>query len=228
MVEGETFQSWLQTRNSKLWLSGIPGAGKTILAASLMEETLNGSRQNHAVSYYYCDYKDSESQNPIKILESLASQLGRQVEEAFVLLHEFYKTCNPNDQVAEPELSVLIQTIVEMTSSLEEVSIIVDGLDECGDNATTVIESLCNFVLKDQSNTRLLLLSQDLYNIGTILGPKYAHLEIAAKSEDQELFVEAELEARKDLGRGKLRLRIKSQELRDHIKKTLVERATEM
>jgi hypothetical protein len=30
VTEGETFKTWLHTRNSKLWLSEIPGAGKTV------------------------------------------------------------------------------------------------------------------------------------------------------------------------------------------------------
>jgi len=52
--EGATFKTWLYTRNSKLWLSGIPGAGKTVLAASLIEEAVNESSSARAVAYFYC------------------------------------------------------------------------------------------------------------------------------------------------------------------------------
>jgi hypothetical protein len=30
-TEGVQFQTWLSTRNAKMWLYGIPGAGKTVL-----------------------------------------------------------------------------------------------------------------------------------------------------------------------------------------------------
>lgn len=72
LTEGSTFQAWLHSRNSKLWLSGIPGAGKTVIAASAIEEAMNESSAKHAVAYFYCDYKDSEKQDPIRILGSLA------------------------------------------------------------------------------------------------------------------------------------------------------------
>lgn len=56
VTEGETFRSWLRIRNSKLWLSGVAGGGKTILAASLIEETMDDSSSNQAVAFFYCDY----------------------------------------------------------------------------------------------------------------------------------------------------------------------------
>lgn len=31
-TEGAQFKQWLELANSKLWLYGIPGAGKTVLA----------------------------------------------------------------------------------------------------------------------------------------------------------------------------------------------------
>jgi hypothetical protein len=38
LTKGQVFQTWLHSRNSKLWLSGIPGAGKTLLAAAVIED----------------------------------------------------------------------------------------------------------------------------------------------------------------------------------------------
>ncbi|CAG8972229.1 hypothetical protein HYALB_00001627 [Hymenoscyphus albidus] len=68
VTEGEIFRSWLRIRNSKLWLSGVAGGGKTVLAASLIEETMDDSSCNQAVAYFYCDYRDLEKQTPINIL----------------------------------------------------------------------------------------------------------------------------------------------------------------
>jgi Fungal N-terminal domain of STAND proteins len=62
LTDGEAFRTWLHTRNSKLWLSGIPGAGKTVLAASVIEEAIKASGPNRAVAYFYCDYKDERTQ----------------------------------------------------------------------------------------------------------------------------------------------------------------------
>ncbi|KAL8864451.1 MAG: hypothetical protein Q9198_009853, partial [Flavoplaca austrocitrina] len=64
LTEGEEFSNWLNTAGSGLWLYGIPGAGKTVLAASLIEKAIRRSSQKVAVAFYYCDYKDLETQKP--------------------------------------------------------------------------------------------------------------------------------------------------------------------
>jgi hypothetical protein len=225
VTEGEIFQTWLHTRNSKLWLSGIPGAGKTLLAASLIEETMNESSLKRAVAYFYCDYRDAEKQNPINILGSLCAQLARQNEDAFSLLQELHNTCNPEDKPSSlPELTVLLKTICSITSCFQDVSIIVDGLDECDKHTSTVIESILSLGCAEYSNTRLMILSRDIPEIRELLSQEYGHLEVAAQSEDLKLYVAAEIETRlRRHGRGQLRIR--NPELKDHIMKTLVERA---
>ncbi|KAK8067373.1 hypothetical protein PG997_014120 [Apiospora hydei] len=58
------FQTWLENPGSKLWLSGITGAGKTVLAASIIEAALARSNENVAVAFYFCDYKTEATWNP--------------------------------------------------------------------------------------------------------------------------------------------------------------------
>lgn len=62
------FQQWLNGTGSCLWLSGIPGAGKSVLSTLVIEECIRGSDENRAVAYFYCDYKNSESQDPMSLL----------------------------------------------------------------------------------------------------------------------------------------------------------------
>jgi len=225
VTEGEAFQTWLHTRNSKLWLSGIPGAGKTLLAASLIEETIHESSSKRAVAYFYCDYRDAEKQNPLNVLGSLGAQLARQNEDAFSIFHELYKICVTEDKPSSPpELSALTKTVCEMAANFEDVSIIVDGLDECGELTSTAVESLTDLVSDDNSNIRLMILSRDIPEIRGYLKQQYSQLEVSAQSEDLKLYVAAEIETRQRRhGRGQLR--IKSPELKDYIMETLVEGA---
>ena len=74
-IESSEFQTWLATGNAKLWVYGIPGAGKSILMAHTIEKILSlESLQStdSAVAYFYCDYKDSKTQTPQAVLGSLA------------------------------------------------------------------------------------------------------------------------------------------------------------
>lgn len=228
LTEGQTFKTWLHTRNSKLWLSGIPGAGKTVLAASVIEETINESSPNRAVAYFYCDYKDERTQDPVNILGSLATQLAKQSERCFALLQQYYVTCHHKDKAfPKLELPALSKKIGEMASSFDDVSIIVDALDECGKNTIKVVESLISLGSDINSNTRTLFLSRNEVEIRQLLQEHYNHIEIAAKSEDLRLYVAAETEIRmRKIGREQLR--IKSPELKMHIMETLVERADGM
>lgn len=228
LTEGETFKTWLHTRNSKLWLSGIPGAGKTVLAASVVEETIKESSPNRAVAYFYCDYKDERSQDPVTILGSLATQLSKQSEKCFALLQEHFLACHPKDKGSPIlELSALGKKVKEMASSFDDVSIIVDGLDECGKSTTRVIDSLVSLASDISSNTRTLFLSREEYEIREILQEHYNHIEIAANSEDLRLYVAAEIEIRMRKT-GREQLRIKNLELKKHIMETLVDRADGM
>ncbi|KAL2066420.1 hypothetical protein VTL71DRAFT_2491 [Oculimacula yallundae] len=226
VTEGEVFQSWLHKSNSKLWLSGIPGAGKTIIAASLIEETMRRSSPKRGVAYFYCDYKDPEKQDPINVLGSLAAQLSRQNDSAFSFLQTLYNTCHPKDHSPlRPKLLDLTRMISDMANSFDHVSILVDGVDECGNNVWAVTESIASLAL--DNNTSILILSRDVSDVRDCLREQYSHLDIAARSEDLKIYVAAEIETR-SRARGRGQLRIRSTDLKEHIMKTLIDKADGM
>lgn len=225
LTEGDVFKTWLQNRNSKMWLSGIPGAGKTVLAACVIEEALKESNESHAVAYFYCDYKDVNTQEPVKILSSIAAQLARQNEDAFTYLEELYNsTCHDDAGHGILEMSELVKIVVLQTSTFEDVSMIVDGLDECSSRATEAVSSLLHLCSDTGSNVRVILLSRAEYEIDELLHETFFHVDIAAQSEDLKLYVESQIDSRERLV-GREQLRIRNQELKQHIIKTLVDGA---
>ncbi|KAH9220704.1 hypothetical protein DL95DRAFT_382626 [Leptodontidium sp. 2 PMI_412] len=71
-IQGQKFQAWKSGEERMLWVHGIPGAGKTTLAAlaiatakvgafentSSQKTTENGENvQIEAVAYFFCDYR---------------------------------------------------------------------------------------------------------------------------------------------------------------------------
>jgi len=228
LTEGDTFKTWLQNRNSKMWLSGIPGAGKTVLAACVIEEALKESKKSHAVAYFYCDYKDISTQDPFRILGSIAAQLARQDEEAFIHLEELFNSIHSEDGGHRNlETSELVKVVVQQTSTFEDVSIIVDGLDECGSRAAEVVSSLLHLCSDTDSNVRAIFLSRDEYEIRELLSETFFHVNIAAQSEDLKLYVAAQIDSRERLV-GRDQLRIRSKDLKQHIITTLVDGAQGM
>lgn len=225
LLDSPEYQAWSQTENSKLWLHGIPGAGKTVLAATVIEAVLHTSSTSHAVAFYYCDYKDPETQKPSSVLGSIVQQLAKQDEQCFEKVQSFCDQKNPeykDDFEYDPqELQVLT---LNMAANFELVTLTIDGLDECGSNATAVTELLVGLHCEDnETNIRIILLSRDEVEIRGCL-VAYTHVAIAAQSSDLKLYVGAEIESRV----RKNKLRIKDPSLKEYIMKQLVDGADGM
>ena len=196
LTEGPEFQDWLTSVNARLWLYGIPGAGKTVLAALVIDEALRESNSNVAVAFFYCDYKASATQETHAILSSLAAQIAKQDEQSFEKLHKFYETHNPErrDDI-KYDLESLRDLIIDLTSSFNYAMIIVDALDECGANTIQTVDVLASLGDNENINIRTLFLSRDEPDIRERL-EHYTHIPIAARSSDLRLYVGAEIESR--------------------------------
>ena len=224
LTEGQEFRQWLETKNARLWLYGIPGAGKTVLAASVIEEALRISSPSTAVAFFYCDYKNSATQDLSNILGSLAQQFAKQDEESFAKLRQFYETHNPEHRLDFKYDSEALWNLVRaVTSVFDCAMIIVDALDECDTNVSSVVHSLTTLSDDEDSTIKTLLLSRDEIEIRERL-EGYAQVSIAARSSDLRLYVAAEI----DLRTRKKKLRIKDQSLKEHILERLVEGAKGM
>ncbi len=110
-----------------------------------------------------------------------------------------------------------------MSSLFDQLYIIVDGLDECGDDADLVVQTLSLLAQESKLITMALLSRNELY-IRECLEEKFVHIEVEAHTEDVELYVAAELEQR--ITSRKLRLRDVS--LKDEIILQLVRGARGM
>ncbi|KAF6222560.1 hypothetical protein HO133_000605 [Letharia lupina] len=224
LTEGQEFRQWWETKNGRLWFYGIPGAGKTVLASSVIEEALRMSSPSIAVAFFYCDYKDSAKQDLSNILGSLAQQFAKQDEESFAKLRQFYETHNPEHQQHFAYDSDHLWGLVrKMTLVFDCAMIIVDGLDECGTNAPLVVDALTALNDGEDTTIKTIFLSRDEIEIRERL-ENYTKVSIAARSNDLRLYVGAEI----DLRTRKRRLRIKDQSLKEHILERLVEGAEGM
>lgn len=224
-TEGDDFRTWLDNPDAMLWLYGIPGAGKTVLASSIIQEALTKTSRNTALAYFYCDYKDAATQQPRNILGSLATQIAKQDEQCFDKLLLFNAKHNPDNKAsAAYNEEDLRELIVEMASYFDSTMIVVDALDECGSQTAPVTDILTRLHSHSEgTHVKTLFLSRDEPDIRDFLGG-YSEISIAARSSDLRLYVGAEIELRT----RRRALRIKDRSLKDHIIETLVEGAEGM
>ncbi|CAJ0554543.1 Ff.00g130560.m01.CDS01 [Fusarium sp. VM40] len=196
-----TFSEWIDGVNSKLWLSGIPGSGKTVLCGLVIETVLAQSDDSTAVCYAFCDYKNSDTCLPENIIAALAVQLGLQGEEAFDALEEYYDMLHPEDKLPmQPKLDDLLELIDCMAEVYDKVFVIVDGLDECGIHVSRMTQALRSVVDKSQTVSAAFF-SRKEEEIREELEGQFEHIEVSAHTKDLEDYTLAEVGKRKVLKR---------------------------
>ena len=224
LTDSPEFKSWLDSNNARLWLHGIPGAGKTVLASLVIGEILKKSCPSIAAAYFFCDYKDSTTHEAHKILGCLVQQIAKQDQQSFAKVQTFYDThSHGRTNPIEYDAHGLCNLIIEMASNYDATMIVVDGLDECGEHASYVTELLASLGDDATTDLRTLFLSREELDIQDCL-QGYDGVSITAKSSDLKLYVDAEIEKRT---RTK-KLNIKAPGLKEHVRERLVEGADGM
>ncbi|KAL6355791.1 hypothetical protein LRP88_09374 [Fusarium phalaenopsidis] len=186
----------------------------------------NANNPRKALAYFFCTYRDGNTQQSNSILSSLCSQLARQNENAFQILQEYHHELTPERQLqAEASMKELIKVLRRMCSSFDRVYLIVDGLDECAQQVEDCVESLAALLLSPQDETlNLALLSRDEITIREIVRGQFQNVEIEAHTEDIDRYVAHELDQRI----ASRKLRLKDLALKDKIRKRLVDGAKGM
>ena len=118
----------------------------------------------------------------------------------------------------EEELKILLR---KMLRRFDNVSIVVDGVDECYE-AAAVTETLASLA-NEAAGVRILIFSREEAEMKPSLRD-YISLSIAAESQDLRLYVPAQIETRTRLRK----LRIKDPDVQDQIIETLIDGADGM
>ncbi|KAF5548252.1 hypothetical protein FMEXI_4816 [Fusarium mexicanum] len=221
LLSSTELKTWFDKKGSLVWLNGIAGGGKTILAGLVIQEALSRSSSEVGVAFFFCDYKNTESLIPTRILGAIASQLALQNDESFEHLDNYFKKLCPSRGLSkEPEVADLRATIADMIKTFRQVLIIVDGLDECGDEMSNVTTCLSDLAGLAQPAT-VALFSRNEMQIRSRMGKNFTEIPIEAHTEDIENYVLSELEQRIQ----SCRLLVRKSETRDAIQRELIDRA---
>ncbi|KAH7127964.1 hypothetical protein B0J13DRAFT_530646 [Dactylonectria estremocensis] len=226
LTEGTDFEEWYSTPGSMAWFTGIPGAGKSVIAGAIISECLQRNMAGKAVAYFFCTHRDKRTQQSSNILSSLCAQLALQDEAAYSILETYHDELRSNLHLqGEPEPESLIGVLQKMGGSYNQAFLIVDGLDECDDQVEINLKNLVSLAVRDdQEKISLALLSRDEVPIRHQVESDFRCIELEAHTEDIQLYVASELEQR--INSRKLRLR--DMTLKDQIMAKLVDGAKGM
>ncbi|TVY52006.1 putative ankyrin repeat protein L93 [Lachnellula cervina] len=218
-TDGPEFKTWRSEANTKLWINGIHWYSTTFTPLIGLHKLTPGI----ALAFFYCDYKDTATHNPLAILGSLARQLIVQNEECFEHLTTFYQDHVTQDrQIRTSTPEELCDLIAKVSAHFQNTMIVVDGLDEISENRADITRFLGG--LNDPSRSiKTLFASRLEVDIGHVL-EDFPKISIAAMSSDLRLYVGSEIERRTK----QRKLNIKDRDLKEHIMKTLIEGAEGM
>ncbi|QYT02986.1 Protein SSH4 [Trichoderma simmonsii] len=139
-IESREFNEWLNApEKSFLWIRGIPGAGKTIIASTVID-TLQAhvETRNIALAFFYCTFTNNETTDYQAILGSLVSQVCYRSRSALQSLvdHQRAKLAyNVEQQFVLPDTDALIDILQRGLNDLDSIVLVIDALDECSDRA---------------------------------------------------------------------------------------------
>ncbi|QGI80890.1 hypothetical protein CEK25_007619 [Fusarium fujikuroi] len=209
LTQGPEFDCWYSTPASRLWCSGIPGAGKSVLSAAVIKECLhrNAHDAHKAIAYFFCTYRHERSQHMVNILSSLCTQLVLQSEKAFRILQEYHdQLFSSHHLCTKPTAEMLTQILHRICACFARVYIIVDGIDECDNRVEANVKCLAELALSQGDDVvNMALFSRDESIIRTRLEKDFSHVEIEAHTEDLQLYVASELNEK--IASNRLRLR---------------------
>jgi NACHT domain len=193
LLDSAEFQTWLGTDRQVLFCPGIPGAGKTILTAIVIDD-LNTRFQNNpsvGIAYLYCNFRRRHEQKAEDLLASLLKQLAQDpssIPNSAKTLYKRHKA--KRTRPSFDEISTTLQSVAAMYS---RVLIIVDALDECqvaGGCRTRFLTEI--FDLQAKCGANLIATSRFIPEITNIFKGSMS-LEIRASEEDVQRYLDGQM-----------------------------------
>ena len=132
-LESDSFVSWKEGSISSMWIHGIPGAGKTILCSSIIEDvqSLCHSGSADQCVYFYFDFNDPDKRTVVGMLRSMITQLCVHDGQCHAAVETLYNQCKQGAQ--QPGRASLVKTFLSLLSSPNRMYLIMDALDECSE-----------------------------------------------------------------------------------------------
>jgi hypothetical protein len=164
------------------------------------------------------------------ILGSLIRQLACQYDDCFQDFMEFEKLHKQEFSSYAPRIKSTedaVTLLIHMSRHFDQTMIVIDGLDEIGsvgtDSDRASVTGTLKSLVSDKGRFKTIFLSRREQDLDEMLSD-YDEISIAAQSSDLPLYVGSEIERRIK----EKRLRIKNPDLKEEIRRRLVDGADGM
>jgi hypothetical protein len=131
LLDSAEYQSWLNMKKQTLFCPGIPGAGKTILTAIVIDDLTTRflHDQSIGIAYIYCNFRRQNEQKVEDLLASLLKQLSQEqpaLPESVGILYNKHK-----GKGTRPSLDEISEALQSVAAKYSRAYVFIDALDEC-------------------------------------------------------------------------------------------------
>ena len=186
MFDTTELSQWISRSNQTLLCSGIPGSGKTIITAIVIDHLQKMSRgdENVAVAYVYCSFKSRDEQRTVDLLLTLLKQLVQKRSLLPKAIKSLY--ANHKKERTRPSLSEITKALRDVTASYSRAYFLIDALDECQAERREFLNEVLG--LQAQTAANIFATSRPVHDIQSTFRD-CTKLEIRAHEEDIRSFV---------------------------------------
>ncbi|KAL4999824.1 hypothetical protein BDV10DRAFT_183971 [Aspergillus recurvatus] len=187
------FENWAQSPGRLLFCPGIPGAGKTIIASSIVDDLQReyDDDQDVGVAYIYFNHRRPEMQKTRHLLATLLRQFSENKPHLCDAVEEVYRAHRNGRK--RPSVDALVQGMDKTAALHSRQFIVIDALDEC-QTADGCREQFLSVILSLQAKhgVNVLITSRELPDI-TCRFSDSTVFEIRARDEDISAYVDARI-----------------------------------
>ncbi|KAL3465617.1 ankyrin repeat-containing domain protein [Aspergillus heterothallicus] len=191
-LESTEFKDWLTGTKQTLFCQGIPGAGKTIISATVIDHLQRICKQGHSigVAFAFLDYQAHISESDL--LRSILRQLiSNPVPEVVMELYKYH-----NEKGTTPLLKEIVSTLCKVIKTYSKTFIVVDALDEIPGSEGVrrkIISALFN--LQDAVCSNIAVFSRPISGIVEGFGErKVIQRDIRANLNDVRRYINSEMQ----------------------------------
>ncbi|KAF9231979.1 hypothetical protein BU15DRAFT_81765 [Melanogaster broomeanus] len=223
LLNEKLYNDWRRMSIRFLWLGGKAGAGKTVLASTVIDNVSSALADDETLAYFYCDFRSPRSTRTTEILRSLTVQLLINSKIDWLSSEPLSELLTLREQGAGPPVDLgTLSDLLRRTVRLHQRPIIViDALDEC-DDLSELLDELVK--LDADGHCRVFVTARPLHSInGALAGLPSISLDdrTYAVRNDMYFHINTELESR-------ARLKTLHQDQKEEIRVTLMDKANGM
>jgi NACHT domain len=187
------YHHWRDHANATLLCPGIPGSGKSVMAAIIVDDLRAHFEQKKDVVtvYFYCSFNRQSEQNLGQMLASLTRQMFQEQDDVPKAIEDIY--LKHRDRGTRPTVDQLKDLLRLLVQDYARVFIVIDALDECENKAGSrdqLLDELFGLQAQKAKNVNVLVTTRCIPEITTRF-TTCPEIEIQASKEDIERYMDS-------------------------------------